>query len=642
MSRNGNELTAEEKELIRTEVNSVPDEEKTEKRKQLAAEYNVSLATISAISAWTVIRAKRSFEVSKKINNLEKEKRRVLIHKQIISQHLQLSSRSRPKDKIHYEILEIFKRIYETEEIKKMIDEVTQSKIQNDEIQILLKDEDAQPGERVNYDNESKNASRDWWLNLLWKHTKKMDKSKMNLLLLPGPECHELSSVISMGYPPDNLRCFNLGKDPGASAIFIRNCQQQGAYRWQLSDLNECLPRETERIHGGNLDFTGHYSEKNERILNYIPVPRNGRMFFSINLQSRREQPNITATYREVASTIKAGLESVLAIGSIANFLPKAAQKAIKAREDSSSYETSTARKNALEVLLEENLGLSREENWLCAKEMEGVVVASGRHPNFDTYDSYEKAKAIIEVISTFEDPLIKELEDALLTNTKLTKEEVMLLCSNLMNLTRKGCLNASTTIEHDTYEYLSPTGSPFINTFVVCENFHSEYKKMSQSIRFYLTCLKNYLIGIQKNNSQEVLEKIRTTNSGEVRYVAGGTFRIIRKRNECQIVFISSDPTLTVSIPLKQIIRDVNQMTHLMLTKFPLSRMADKLNIKIEGNPEILSCSNRPQPQRKPAHHIPHGRIINTEVRVGRNQPCPCGSGNKFKKCCGAKSASS
>ena len=24
------------------------------------------------------------------------------------------------------------------------------------------------------------------------------------------------------------------------------------------------------------------------------------------------------------------------------------------------------------------------------------------------------------------------------------------------------------------------------------------------------------------------------------------------------------------------------------------------------------------------------------SETKVGRNEPCPCGSGNKFKKCCG------
>jgi len=25
-------------------------------------------------------------------------------------------------------------------------------------------------------------------------------------------------------------------------------------------------------------------------------------------------------------------------------------------------------------------------------------------------------------------------------------------------------------------------------------------------------------------------------------------------------------------------------------------------------------------------------------EFRVGRNDPCPCGSGKKYKRCCGAK----
>jgi hypothetical protein len=26
----------------------------------------------------------------------------------------------------------------------------------------------------------------------------------------------------------------------------------------------------------------------------------------------------------------------------------------------------------------------------------------------------------------------------------------------------------------------------------------------------------------------------------------------------------------------------------------------------------------------------------IRAERRIGRNEPCPCGSGRKFKKCCG------
>lgn len=30
------------------------------------------------------------------------------------------------------------------------------------------------------------------------------------------------------------------------------------------------------------------------------------------------------------------------------------------------------------------------------------------------------------------------------------------------------------------------------------------------------------------------------------------------------------------------------------------------------------------------------HFQVVNTEPKVGRNDPCVCGSGKKFKKCCG------
>ena len=28
---------------------------------------------------------------------------------------------------------------------------------------------------------------------------------------------------------------------------------------------------------------------------------------------------------------------------------------------------------------------------------------------------------------------------------------------------------------------------------------------------------------------------------------------------------------------------------------------------------------------------------VVRTGQKVGRNDPCPCGSGKKYKKCCGA-----
>ena len=34
--------------------------------------------------------------------------------------------------------------------------------------------------------------------------------------------------------------------------------------------------------------------------------------------------------------------------------------------------------------------------------------------------------------------------------------------------------------------------------------------------------------------------------------------------------------------------------------------------------------------------HHEKPVTLVRTEPKVGRNDPCPCGSGKKFKKCCG------
>ncbi|MBY0369145.1 YchJ family protein [bacterium] len=34
--------------------------------------------------------------------------------------------------------------------------------------------------------------------------------------------------------------------------------------------------------------------------------------------------------------------------------------------------------------------------------------------------------------------------------------------------------------------------------------------------------------------------------------------------------------------------------------------------------------------------HHEPQEPVVRAEPKIGRNDPCSCGSGKKFKKCCG------
>ena len=36
-----------------------------------------------------------------------------------------------------------------------------------------------------------------------------------------------------------------------------------------------------------------------------------------------------------------------------------------------------------------------------------------------------------------------------------------------------------------------------------------------------------------------------------------------------------------------------------------------------------------------------PVQQVVRGSAKVGRNDPCPCGSGKKYKKCCGAQVSS-
>ena len=39
----------------------------------------------------------------------------------------------------------------------------------------------------------------------------------------------------------------------------------------------------------------------------------------------------------------------------------------------------------------------------------------------------------------------------------------------------------------------------------------------------------------------------------------------------------------------------------------------------------------------QEPESGVSHSPYRRDEIKVGRNDPCPCGSGKKYKKCCGA-----
>lgn len=60
--------------------------------------------------------------------------------------------------------------------------------------------------------------------------------------------------------------------------------------------------------------------------------------------------------------------------------------------------------------------------------------------------------------------------------------------------------------------------------------------------------------------------------------------------------------------------------------------------SISISSGDIFIVCHDRTTISKTPGQKVilhPDGR--RTVTTTGRNDPCPCGSGKKFKKCCGA-----
>jgi preprotein translocase subunit SecA len=63
--------------------------------------------------------------------------------------------------------------------------------------------------------------------------------------------------------------------------------------------------------------------------------------------------------------------------------------------------------------------------------------------------------------------------------------------------------------------------------------------------------------------------------------------------------------------------------------------RLIDDTMREMEG----WACFQPPKPRHvaKPQVHVTRRQAVEQKPKIDRNQPCPCGSGKKYKKCCGA-----
>jgi hypothetical protein len=54
-----------------------------------------------------------------------------------------------------------------------------------------------------------------------------------------------------------------------------------------------------------------------------------------------------------------------------------------------------------------------------------------------------------------------------------------------------------------------------------------------------------------------------------------------------------------------------------------------------LASNPGLGSCPPSSTNWGRLEGFYPAGPVVSGAVKTGRNDPCPCGSGKKFKRCC-------
>jgi HEAT repeat protein len=151
-------------------------------------------------------------------------------------------------------------------------------------------------------------------------------------------------------------------------------------------------------------------------------------------------------------------------------------------------------------------------------------------------------------------------------------------------------------------------------------------------------------------------LEKLLSAPNPSLRAIAGDTIRILSEEREeyttqclnLLLTALRAEQEMDVATCFVANIMDVGTAENLpdLREAYAQGRVDEELlsleeveahfDSSIPNLPFLFSKPN-PQEREEEEEEAPKSQPYVAEVKVGRNDPCPCGSGKKYKKCCGA-----
>lgn len=144
-----------------------------------------------------------------------------------------------------------------------------------------------------------------------------------------------------------------------------------------------------------------------------------------------------------------------------------------------------------------------------------------------------------------------------------------------------------------------------------------------------------NDYFAAETENYKKILNNVQTPFAGTVSELAG-TFEMEKS------VFVGFIDGINESLKSSYELNDLNEESPVELNVdfeklfFNMHEAKAKWLYTLSEWEDVLSDEKR----REITKQWRLSKQVVNEVKVGRNDPCPCGSGKKYKKCCGAKLA--
>ena len=142
-----------------------------------------------------------------------------------------------------------------------------------------------------------------------------------------------------------------------------------------------------------------------------------------------------------------------------------------------------------------------------------------------------------------------------------------------------------------------------------------------------------NWYLPIEQNIYEELLKNKDTIYSGKLSELA-------EKFNTEALTFIGFIDGINSSLKNQYNMDDLDENSEIKLDidfeklYFNMLEATAQWLYTLDAWDDILTKERREEITKE----YKRSKIIVNENKVGRNDPCPCGSGKKYKKCCGLK----